>query len=296
MKSNDEVKGLSFIVLAALSHGLYGIFSRIIGIEFGQIFQIVARSSILLLFFTVFTVYQKNWKKINKQDYKWFVLMIVPGLVALASMFTAFNYLSLGTVLFTYYAVSTLGSYLLGFFLFKEKFTKVKIISLLLSLIGLYIVFFDSFRLDNVLYLFLACVAGLGASAWNVISKKISDKYSVNQILVMDSLLMVVAGLPIALILKENVSLPNFSLSWLGILGYSIAAIGSSIYTIKGFKYLQAQIGSLIMLLEPIFGAFIGWIVYREILSRNFISGAIIILIGIALPNLQNFNKRSGQP
>ncbi|HLD92336.1 MAG TPA: DMT family transporter [Patescibacteria group bacterium] len=287
MKNNNELKGLMFIIFATLSHGLYGIFSRIIGIEFGQIFQIVARSSILLIFFVILTQFKKDWKKINPKDYKWFVLMIFPGLIALASMFTAFNYLSLGTVLFTYYAVSTLGSYVLGYLLFCEKLTKLKIISLILSLVGLYIIFLDSFKLENTQYLLLACLAGLGASAWNVVSKKISDKYSVNQILIMDSLLMIIVGLPVAILLNEKITLPSLSLPWLGILGYSIAAIGSSIFTIKGFKYLQAQIGSLVMLLEPIFGAFVGWLLYKEMLSVNFIFGAILILVGIALPNLK---------
>ena len=213
--------------------------------------------------------------------------MIIPGLIALASMFTAFNHLSLGTVLFTYYAASTLGSYILGFVLFKEKLVKIKVASLILSILGLYIIFTDSFRLDNAQYMILACIAGLGASAWNVVSKKVSSRYSINQILIVDSLLMVIVGLPVSMLLKENISLPSLTVPWLGILGYSIAAIGSSVFTIKGFKYLQAQIGSLVMLLEPIFGAFIGWIVYKEALTTNFIFGALLILFGVSLPNLK---------
>ena len=103
----------------------------------------------------------------------------------------------------------------------------------------------------------------------------------------MDSLLMVLVGLPISLLLHERVSLPSFTLPWLGILGYSVAAIGSSVFTIKGFKYLQAQIGSLVMLLEPVIGAFLGWLLYKEVLTFQAGIGAIIILIGISLPNLK---------
>lgn len=290
MMKQENVRGSVLLVLATLSHGLYGVFSRMIGIGFGQIFQVVARSIVLLAFFGISIIMQRNWRKIDRADYKWFGLMIIPGLVALASMFTAFNYLSLGTVLFTYYAVSTLGSYLLGALLFKEKLNKVKMISLLLSFTGLYLVFSDSFQSGNIFYLGLTCLAGLGAAAWNVISKKISDKYPVAEILVMDSLLMVFVGLPISLLLREPVSLPSFSLPWLGILGYSIAAIGSSVFTIKGFKYLQAQIGSLIMLLEPVIGAFIGWFFYQEILTFSTTIGAIIILVGVAIPNITNRN------
>jgi drug/metabolite transporter (DMT)-like permease len=103
----------------------------------------------------------------------------------------------------------------------------------------------------------------------------------------MDSLLLVIIGLPISLFLKEPVSLPSFSIHWLGILGYATAAIGSSVFTIKGFKYLQAQIGSLIMLFEPVFGALIGWLVYKEVMTLSSGLGAFIILVGISLPNLK---------
>lgn len=280
-------KSRGFLVLATLSHGLYGIFSRMIGQDFGQIFQVVARSALLLIFFTVLTLVQKSWRKILPGDYIWFFLMIIPGLIALVSMFSAFNHLPIGTVLFTYFAVSTLGSYILGFLLFKEQVNRLKIFSLLLSFLGLYLIFSGSFQPGNFFYLALSCLAGLGAAAWSVVSKKISNTYSVTQILLMDSLLLVVTGLPISLILKEPVSFPTFSIQWLGVIGYATAAIGSSVFTIKGFKYLQAQIGSLIMLLEPVFGTLIGWLLYKEVLTLYSAVGAFIILVGISVPNLK---------
>ncbi|MBI3887768.1 DMT family transporter, partial [Candidatus Microgenomates bacterium] len=230
---------------------------------------------------------------IKNSDYVWFVLMIIPGLIALVSMFIAFNYLSLGTVLFTYYAVSTLGSYLLGKILFNEQLDKIKITSLVLSLVGLYFTFSDSLKPGNINYLLLACSAGLGTAGWTIVSKKISSKYSVNQILIMDSLLMVVVGLPIAIFKNEPVSLPSFTLPWFGILGYSIAAIGSSVFTLKGFKLLQAQIGSIILLVEPIFGALLGYLIYREIFTTGSIIGAILILLGVAIPNINFYFSKN---
>jgi drug/metabolite transporter (DMT)-like permease len=285
--NNKKLHGLTYLIIALLSHSLYGVFSRIIGIGFGQVFQVVARSAILLAFFLVLICIQGKWKKIEKKNYKWYLFMIIPGLIALISMFTAFNKLPLGTVLFTYYAVSTLGGYILGFMLYREKINRIKFISLLLSFFGLYLIFFNSIRPGNITYLLLACLAGLGAAAWNTVSKKISNKYSTVQILFMDSLLLVLFGLPISFFLHEPITFPSFTLPWLGIVGYAIAAIGSSIFTIKGFKYLQAQTGSLIMLLEPVFGAIIGLLVYKEIIGLYTAIGAFLILIGAALPNLR---------
>jgi len=285
MKNNQTIYGSLFLIIAVLSHGLYGVFSRMIGVEFGQVFQVIARSTLLLIFFTVAIITQKSWKRIAKKDYVWYLLMIFPGLIALISMFIAFNHLTLGTVLFIYYAVSTFGSYLLGYAMFREKLTLVKIISLIFCFFGLYMIFSGSIKLGNSNYLLLACIAGLGAAAWNTVSKKISHKYPVAQILVIDNLLMVLVGFPISILLQEKISLPSLTLPWLGVLGYSIAAIGSSIFTIKGFRYLQAQVGSLLLLLEPIFGAFIGFLLYKENMNISFAIGAFFILVGAALPN-----------
>lgn len=272
------------LLFAAILYSFYGVFSRIVGLEFGEVFQITARFSLMFIFFFLYVVFKKQWKKIDKKDIKWFLLMILPGLVGATLVFIVFNHLPLGTAYFTLYASITLSSFLLGYILFKEKLTKVKIYSLIASLIGLYFIFADSFSLGGTFYVMLMIVAGLGASAWNVVSKKISSKYPINQILLIDSVVLITISLPIAILLKEPVSFPTLTTPWIGIAGFAFIAIFASILTVNGYKHLQAQIGSLIMLTEPFFAALVGWLFYAEIISFYTLIGGLLIMLGASLP------------
>jgi drug/metabolite transporter (DMT)-like permease len=62
---------------------------------------------------------------------------------------------------------------------------------------------------------------------------------------------------------------------------------------IYGFKYLDSQKGSLLMLLEVVFGVIVGFLVYQETLSWGAVLGGLLILLGVALPNLPTVTKKS---
>lgn len=284
--SNKQFQGLISLVLAALFYGLYGVLSRIISMDFGAVFQVVARDTIVLGILTLYILKLKKWKKVIKSDYKWFFLMTFPGIVSIVAIFIAFNNLALGTAMFAFYAASTLASYLLGFTLFKEKLTWKKITSLFTSFIGLYLMFFSLFSAGKIIFLILACVSGIGSAGWNVISKKVSKKYAITQVRLIDSSLTILIGLPLALLLKEP-SLPALTEPWLGVFLYAVVAVLSSLLLINGFRHLQAQVGSLILLLEPVFAAFFGWLFYKEVLTIYSLVGGLLILFGAALPNIK---------
>jgi drug/metabolite transporter (DMT)-like permease len=286
-----RLQGGISLLIATVLYSFYGVFSRIVGVDFGEVFQITARFSFMFIFFFLYVLLRKKWKKIASKDYKWFFLMIIPGMIAAIIVFIVFNYIPLGTAYFTLYAASTLSSYLLGYLLFKEKINRIKVLSLIISSFGLYLIFSDSLEFGRISYLTLMLLAGLFAAAWNVISKKISSKYSINQILLVDSLVLVVISFPIAILLKESVSLPSLSTQWIGIFLYAVVAVAASIATVNGYKLLQAQIGSLIMLMEPFFAAIIGWLLYSEILTPFVLMGGLLIAIGASLPNLKYLSK-----
>ena len=291
IKPGKTIQGSFSLLFAAIFYSFYGVFSRIVGIDFGQVFQITARFSIILIFFFFAVILTKKWKKIEKKDFKWFALMILPGLLGAILVFIVFNYLPLGTAYFILYAASTLGSFLLGRLLYKEQLNKVKMYSLIASLLGLYLIFADSLSLGKTFYLILMIIAGLVASAWNIVSKKISSKYSIYQILLVDSFVLVVVSLPIAIILKEPISLPSFTTPWYGIIAYALVGTAASFLTINGYKYLQAQIGSLIMLTEPFFAALVGWLLYMETLTFYTFLGGLLIMLGASLPAINKLRR-----
>lgn len=286
MASRSQFLGITSLVIATLLYGLYGVFSRFIGTDFGIFFQAFARNLIVLFILSVYIFWKRTWKGVEKTDYKWFGLMIFPALLADVAIFVAFNNLAIGTALFVFYTSFTLGGYLLGLLLFQEELTKTKIISLLTCLLGLFILFSATLKQGSLFYLLLAISAGLGMTGWNIFSKKVSLKYSLAQVLSIDCLIFIIGSLPLAVLFKEPVSIPSFSIPWIAVFLYAFAAIGASLLTINGFRYLQAQIGSLIMLLQLVFGTLFGWVFFKEVLTHSFVVGGFLILLGTALPNL----------
>ena len=227
-----------------------------------------------------------SWKPLKKQDLKWFASMIGPGLVAIILIFISFNKLPLGTVYFVIYACSTLFSYLIGTLFFSERINSRKALSLILCLFGLFFIYWDTIGKGELLYLLLAIIGGGGMAAWNVFSKKVTANYSLVQVLTIDSIATVFIALSLAFLFKENLAPPSLTLPWLVVLIFACTAVGAGLLTIGGFKLLEAQKGSLIMLLEPVFGSIFGFLFFREMLSSLFFLGAVLITAGMALPIL----------
>lgn len=120
----NRFHGLLSLMLAALFYGLYGVVSRMISMDFGAVFQAVAKNLFVLLIPGAYIFYSKSWKKVSRSDYKWFMMMSLPGIAAIIAIFIAFNNLALGTAMFAFYASSTLTGCLLGHILFRERLTK----------------------------------------------------------------------------------------------------------------------------------------------------------------------------
>ena len=68
---------------------------------------------------------------------------------------------------------------------------------------------------------------------------------------------------------------------WLGISGLIGLTIGDA-FLFQSFVSAGARLGSLLLSLAPIFGAFIAWVFFNEILSPLQILGIILALSGIA--------------
>jgi len=287
-----QFKGIFWLILASFFYGFYGVISRLIGIGFGVFFHSFARELVIFLILLGYLYWKKSLKKIRKVDFKWFVLLGILNTISNVASFVSYNSLAIGVVLFIFYASSTLGNYFLGRFFFRERLTTTKLISLVICFIGLLMVFISSFVKTDLLFLFLSSIAGLSAGGYYVFSKKISSKYPLAEIFCLVSLISVIVALPLIIILKEPISFPGLSVSWVALFFYALIAIGANLSVVNGFRYLQAQIGSLTMLLEPVFGILFGWIFFKENLTFVSLSGGILIMIGCLLPNLLTIMKQ----
>lgn len=283
---NPSHKASIAILLASFLYGLQGIFMRLIGIDFGVFYPFAVRGLIISTIFLVFLYLKQGFKKIAPSDCKWFGLMPVFGILTFITIFIAFGHLNIGTVLFIHFATFAVSGFLLGYIVFQERLNLAKVTSLVLSLTGLSLIFSISFSQNELLYFAFAFISGLGNIGWYLSSKKISSKYPSSQILAIDSVVVFVLCLVFAVLRQENLSIPNFSIQWVSVLGLTATSFFAFILTVYGFRILQAQIATLILLLEVIFGPILAWIFFKEVLAPLALLGGFLIFIGVILPNI----------
>lgn len=284
---NKKLTGSTFLMLSAVIYGLYGIFSRYIS-EFGSFSQSWVRSFIVLgVIFLMFVLKKFKWQKIQPKDVKWFLLWILPASFQPAMTFLAFNHLPLGTTYFLIYSTTILGGIISGKVFFSEKLNRVKILSLIFVFIGLFLIYKSDIDLIKSIYVLFALVSGLLVGFWNTLTKKVSGKYSEFQMMSLDQVATLVVCLIGSVIIDEKLPpLSNYSI-WIWILIFALSGIVTIFLLIRGFKYVEAQVGSLILPMEIIFASIFGYLVFGEILKMNTYIGGLFILTATVLPNIK---------
>ena len=138
----------------------------------------------------------------------------------------------------------------------------------------------------------LALLSGLIVGFWNTLTKKVSGKYAELQMMLLDGSSTFTIGLIGSLIIKETLPpLSNIS-PWIWIIAFAVANLSASFLLIRGFKYIEAQTGSLILPMEIIFASLFGFIFFREVLSINVYLGGIFIFLAATLPALKSSDNQ----
>ena len=280
------MNGSLALFLAATLYGFIGVFSRIISFNIPLFFQAWSRNVLaVLLIFGLVKIFG-GWKKLKPGDFKWFALRGLGGFISFLAFYISFIYLDFSTTYFISYAAATIAGYLLGYLFFKEKLNQVKLISLGLSIIGLFLIFRVNLNLDKSIYLVLSAVGGITLSIWTVFSKKISGIYSNLQMNLIDSIFALSFPLSLSLILREQWSWPTLSWLWGANLLFPCLFIPVRFLIVYGFKKVEAQKGSLILLFDIVVGLLLGLILFKENVSLPALMGGALIVAAMIFPNI----------
>lgn len=281
---NKKLKGSLYLVASAMIYGLFGIFSRNT-IEFGPFSQGAVRYAILCTFILALFVFRRQtWKKVDHKDIKWFLIWILPASIQPVLTFIAFTHLPVGMTYFLLYSTMILGGTLSGKIFFKESFSANKLISLVLVFAGLYLIYRSDISLITSGYVFVALVSGLIVGFWNTLTKKVSGNYPELQMILLDGSSTLTVGL-LGLLVVHEVLPPISNIgTWIWIVGFAFSGILSSLLLIKGFKEVEAQVGSLILPMELIFATIFGYLFLGEVLKVNVYLGGLMILLAAILP------------
>jgi len=287
---NKKIYGAILIAVSALMYGAYGLFANYLE-HYPLFFQAYVRCALIALVFFIWSVLNKSFRKIDKEDYKWFIVLGIFTSFSVVPITYAFQHLTLGASSFIFYASYTIIAYILGFAFFKEKLTRVKLISLVLAMIGLITIF--SFDLTAVILLpaVFAIVNGIASGGEVTFSKKVSDKYSGVFISFFLYIVIAISHFFISLALGEAQPVEIITVSWPYLAGYILVAVIGMVTVIEGFKHVEPTIGSIVGLLEIVFSALFGILLLSERLTIATLFGGILIVIAAGLPNIIEYYK-----
>jgi len=288
-------KGVLLIFLSTLMFGSYGVWSKLIGSSLGPLFQGWTRGLVISIVLIPLLIYKKELIPIKKKDWKWLAVFLVFTSFTQAPIFYAFTHMDIGSASLLFFSTILLTMYIVGFAFLKEKVTKLKVVSFLLALLGLYTIFSFSLQKFTLLAALMAILNGIASGGEVSFSKKLSSTYSPLYITLMSWLIVVPTNGLLSVALGEKQLLPSLELFWLWQLGYIIASLFAFWFVIEGLKYVEASIGGLMGLLEVVFSITFGILIFKESLTLRVGLGALFILLAASLPHVSSLLKKQFQ-
>ena len=282
--------GTIFLLIATLTYSINGILSRTVGFSIPLYFQNTTRQIIpivaLLPFFIATIKHPFTGKSL--------LLLLIRSysfVFAFLLYFLAINAMPLGISYFIFYSALTISGFVVGKLVFKEIMSVNNIAGLVFACIGLFSIYaFDNTNLP-LLYIFYAFISGFLTTIWNTMSKYL-DRFSFVELTLYDSFFsMLTFGIISLFIAKETWTMPNFSPTWLASMGIGIGFLVTGVTIPIGFRHLDANVASLVMLSEIVFMILIGWVLYHESMQIPTIIGGIFIILGMALPYIKLPNR-----
>lgn len=281
-----EGLGIMSLLSAAFIYSFFGILTRTIGFTIPVFFAGTLRNVLGCVFLGLIVFCGKKWIPVSQKDLSIIALRSLCGLVGFIGSYYSFYYLSIGTAYFIFYGVVAVAGFIVGSIFFKEKVTGAKIAALLLAVVGLAIMYLQRMQTGSIFYMIFAAVSGVGTALWNSVSKFVSDKYSGVQLNFLDYVFSLIFFTCISLVIKEQWVFSMPLPIWLANLLFVFMFISTGQLMIYGFKHLESQVASIIMLSEVVFGVVLAYFFYHEVLSVSTILGGCIIFVGFILPEL----------
>lgn len=283
---NAKTLGSGYILLSALFYGSYGVWSRLMVGSFGAFSQAWSRGLTLLMAVLLLNFKLKLFRKIQKKDWGWFIVIALMGGLNQAPYFLGFEHLTIGTATLLFYAALVVGGYVLGKVFFAEKLTITKMISLVIAVGGMVVIYGISLTPAQIFPASMTVIAGLMGASTVILPKKLVGNYHELQIMIGYFGMQVLFNYPLAYLTGDLLPVVELSSAWGGQLAYAGAMMVANLAAIKGFSYLEPSIGSLLGLAEILFGVAFGVLLFGEVMTTGVWIGGAMIVLAAALPSL----------
>jgi drug/metabolite transporter (DMT)-like permease len=251
--------GAGLVVLSSFFYASYGIWTKLMGNFFNGYTASTLRSVLVLVLLAPLAFTYRQIEPLNiRRNWGYITGMFVASLFTWGPLYYAILHAGVGISLAIAYASIVIGMFLFGRLFAGERFTKDKIISAVLGIIGLGLIFTPSTTTLGWLALMAALVSGVSSAANNVFAKRIT--YNATQ----STLIL-----------------------------WTVSVIASWSF-VKGVKLIDAGAAGILGLLEIVFGVFFGVIFFHERPDVMAIVGIGVIIVAAAVPYVKDFNVTRG--
>lgn len=280
-----KINGIIYAILSSTAFGFMPIFAKIAYNHGSNCFSVLTfRFLIAALILFIYFIIKKIDFKLNQQQLKEVFLIGSIGYTSTGiGLFLSYKYISVGlatTMHFVYPAAVILMSYVL----YKDKLTKNRILALLFSLVGVYILAGKTMQSINPIGVSLAILSGLTYASCIIAMNRDEIKKLDNTVVVFYFSLFSGITMFIFSLLTKNLVLTFNLYVNISILGISvISTITSTILFIKALKIIGASSTSILSTCEPIVSIIMGILLFKEKLTSAIILGTIFILLSVII-------------
>lgn len=277
------ITGYIFILSAAICWGLIGIFSSLAfsqGIEPMEV--AFWRALLTWICFATQAVIQGN----TRIDVKDTPLLVVFSLFGISLFYISYQYaVKTGGAAFASVLLYTAPAWVVVFsyFIYKEKLTRIKIISVILVIAGVYLISKTGGNASGshsigVVALLSGICAGLCYSLYYTIGKHFSKKYTSANLFLYLLPLGALAILPFVEFTHKT------PLAWTALISVSVIStyIANYCYYI-GLKCLEAGRASIVATVEPVVAALAAYILFGEYFTFLGYWGVFFILTAVVV-------------
>lgn len=253
-----------------------------------------------ILLIVVFLIKKENFK-IEKNDI--FRFLILGALVVPINQFCFLLGVSLSTASHSgvTYSLTPLFAYFISIKLRNEKYSNGKLISILLSIIGIIVIFYENIlNVDKSTSLFgdiLLLFAVLSWALYLTLSKDMVAKYGALKSSTISFTIGIVMYIPIFIYDFHNFTLDK--VDFYGFLSFFhltiLVAFGSYFVFVWSSKYISVSSLTTSMNSSPLITIIFSWILLNEKLSYFFVIGTIITMAGVFLSQRYNDFGKAGE-
>jgi drug/metabolite transporter (DMT)-like permease len=277
------------VIFSSFFYGTYGIWSRLMGDNFGAFSQGAVRAGLVVLILLPMVLVSGGLRHFSIKKSKKLLLVSLGSIFFTAApIYYAMNTIGIGLSLVLFYACYFLSMQVFEFATKHRLPISREVVTIAMALLGIFTIYHPNGGFAISFGSIAAMLAGVG-TGFNVLASEKIDANSLTTTF-LAWLCGLIVMIPVAVIIHDQVP-PLGSVAWIYIIIFACCSVASSWTVITAVKIVSTGLVGLVGLLEIVFGIIFGMVFFNESVTLPMILGSLLI-ISAAIPNIYELRKR----